>query len=134
LEDQIYPKYSTIPARGQVDSGKCRLITPPSRGKRLIILHTCSEQGWVPNSLLISAKNIANCNADYHSYMYHQIFEEWFKNRLLPNLPENSVIVMDNASYHSQQNRKLPTRCSKKHDIKDFMLEHKLKIPDHATK
>jgi hydrogenase maturation factor HypF (carbamoyltransferase family) len=52
----------------------------------------------------------------------------------LPNLPKNSVIVMDNASYHSRQDRKLPTKCSKKQDIKDLMLEHKLEIPVRTTK
>jgi transposase len=66
--------------------------------------------------------------------MNHLVFEEWFKNRLLPNLPENLVIVMDNASYHSRQDRKLPTKCSKKQEVKDFMLEHNLEIPDRATK
>jgi transposase len=136
LDETWYDTHDVLKKGWVDDSGKCRLITPPSRGKRLIILHACSEHGWVPNSLLISAKNIANCNADYHSDMNHQVFEEWFKNRLLPNLPENSVIVivMDNASYHSRQDRKLPTKCSKKQEIKDFMLEHKLEIPDRVTK
>jgi len=27
-------------------------------------------------------------------------FEEWFKEKLLPALPPNTLIVMDNASYH----------------------------------
>ena len=32
-------------------------------------------------------------------------FEDWFQNQLLhvhvPNIPDHSIIVMDNASYHS---------------------------------
>jgi hypothetical protein len=35
--------------------------------------------------------------------MDHTLFENWFTNTLIPNLPENSVIVLDNASYHSRQ-------------------------------
>jgi len=28
-------------------------------------------------------------------------FSEWFQNKLLKNIPENSLIIMDNASYHN---------------------------------
>lgn len=40
---------------------------------------------------------------DYHDNMTAQIFENWFENKLLPQLPSNTVIVLDNASYHSAQ-------------------------------
>ncbi|KAG0421446.1 hypothetical protein HPB47_002659 [Ixodes persulcatus] len=33
-----------------------------------------------------------------------QRFEEWFTKKLLPNLKPRSVVVMDNASYHSPAN------------------------------
>ena len=39
---------------------------------------------------------------DYHDNINYENFEEWFE-RLLPNLEPNSVIVMDNASYHSKK-------------------------------
>jgi len=28
-------------------------------------------------------------------------FSEWFQERLLKNIPENSLIIMDNAPYHN---------------------------------
>lgn len=31
------------------------------------------------------------------------IFEVWFQGRLLPSLPEGTVIVMDNASFHRKK-------------------------------
>jgi hypothetical protein len=37
---------------------------------------------------------------------YH--FEEWFKDKLLPNLLRNILIVMDNASSHSCRIKPLP--------------------------
>ena len=37
-------------------------------------------------------------------------FEKWFKEQLLPNLGPNSVIVMDNAPYHSKKNVSLPLK------------------------
>ena len=36
----------------------------------------------------------------YGGTMESGFFEEWFARRLLPALPEGSVIVMDNASFH----------------------------------
>jgi transposase len=36
----------------------------------------------------------------YDGVMDSQLFETWFEKCLLPALPEKSVIVMDNASFH----------------------------------
>lgn len=36
----------------------------------------------------------------YDGTMDGRLFEFWFENHLLPALPERSVIVMDNASFH----------------------------------
>ncbi|XP_011409426.1 PREDICTED: uncharacterized protein LOC105316296 [Amphimedon queenslandica] len=42
-------------------------------------------------------------------------FEEWFRDSLLPNVPPNSLIVMNNASYHSRIEEEIPkkswTKC-----------------------
>jgi transposase len=36
----------------------------------------------------------------YDSYINTQIFCSWLETDLLPKLPENSVIIMDNAAFH----------------------------------
>jgi transposase len=36
----------------------------------------------------------------YDGTMDSTLFEVWFETRLLPSLPKNSMIVMDNASFH----------------------------------
>jgi hypothetical protein len=71
-------------------------------GKRITILHAGSENDWVPNALLLSAKKIKDFRVDYDEDTTADLFEEWFKNKLLPNIPPTSVIVMDNATYHSR--------------------------------
>ena len=43
-------------------------------------------------------------------------FHEWFKS-IIPRLESNSVIVMDNAPYHSVKSEKMPTSQSKKEEI-----------------
>ena len=40
---------------------------------------------------------------DYHGEMSSATFEEWWNEKLLPNIPSNSLIVMDNAPYHSRR-------------------------------
>lgn len=50
-------------------------------------------------------------------------FETWFKEQFLPNIEANSVIVMDNASYHSVQLEKLPSSSTTKGDIQRWLTE-----------
>ena len=116
------------------DSNKCTLNGPCSRGKRVIILHAGSNKGFVPNALLLSAKNIKHSSADYHEDMTASLFEKWFIEQLLPNLSPNSVIVMDNASYHSRLHNKVPNSSTKKDEILKFMESKTIEIPQKATK
>ena len=39
----------------------------------------------------------------YSGTMNHTLFESWFTDQLLPSLDKDTVIVMDNASFHSQK-------------------------------
>jgi len=75
---------------------------------------------------LLSAKNIADSSLDYHQDTDAQLFEDWFKHKLLKNIPENSVIVMDNASYHSRQAKIIPNSNNTKAEIQNFMIENDL--------
>lgn len=84
---------------------------PTGKGQRLIILHIGSEKGFLPGGLLcfVSKKN----TADYHDEMNGDNFKEWFE-AILPRLESNSIIVLDNALYHSVKLEKYPsTRWNK---------------------
>ena len=35
--------------------------------------------------------------------MHSLFFEEWFEKHLIPVLPKNAVIIMDNASFHRKK-------------------------------
>ncbi|KAJ4442360.1 hypothetical protein ANN_03946 [Periplaneta americana] len=48
-------------------------------------------------------KRAGRATRDYHGQMNSTNFERWVNTQLLPNLPEKSVVVMDNAPYHSIQ-------------------------------
>lgn len=69
---------------------------PSGKGKRLIVLHIGSTDGFVPRGLLCFESKTNS--TDYHDEMNGDTFYEWFA-RTLPLLKKNAVIVMDNASY-----------------------------------
>lgn len=128
--DETWYDTHDLKKKGFADqSSKCFLNAPCSRGQRIIILHAGSKNGWIPGALLLSAKNIKNSCADYHEDMTADLFETWFKDQLIPNLPSNSVIVMDNASYHSRQIKKIPRKNTRKDEIFEFLISNCVPMP-----
>ncbi|KAE9543695.1 hypothetical protein AGLY_002091 [Aphis glycines] len=89
-------------------------INPTGKGKRLIVSHIGSEDGFVPGGLLCfeSKKN----TQDYHDEMNGDSFRDWLEG-VLPKLKDNAVIVMDNAPYLSVKIEKCPTTNWRKADI-----------------
>lgn len=76
------------------------------KGARFIITHAGGRRGFVEGaSMFFCSKENPKDHDDYHGDMCKELFEKWFKNDLLPNLPKSEpcVIVMDNAKYHSAQ-------------------------------
>ncbi|XP_072375767.1 uncharacterized protein [Diabrotica undecimpunctata] len=75
------------------------LLMNISNGQRLIIVHAGGEMGFIPNALLIFKSG--SKSGDYHLEMNTTNYRKWLKEKLIPNLLPHSVIVCDNASYHS---------------------------------
>lgn len=134
LDETWYDTHDVTKKGWQMDDKICTLNVPASRGKRIIILHAGSASGWVNGALLLSAKNMSNCSADYHQDMNACLFEKWFEDQLLPNITEGSVIVMDNAPYHSRQKELIPCSNTRKGDIQMFLSKHNISYPEKATK
>lgn len=72
---------------------------PSGKGPRLIIVHGITKDGWVNGAQLIF--DAKKRTGDYHGQMNWENFSKWFEIQLLPNIPENSLIIMDNAGYHN---------------------------------
>lgn len=101
---------------------------PTGKGDRLIIINAISKDGWVPNAKLVfkSTKK----TGDYHGQMNGELFRKWFSEKLIPNLPEKSNIILDNASYHNVLTESsAPIRQSSKARIYDWLDQNK--IPCH---
>ena len=64
------------------------------------------------------------------------IFRNWIQNQLLPALPPNSVVVMDNASYHSVQveGTKAPISTTLKPEMKEWLRKRGIEVDDKLKK
>ena len=61
--------------------------------------------------------------------MNSQVFEDWFENKLLPNLDRNTVIFLVNVSYHFRILEKISNTSTRKDEIINFMKKHSITIP-----
>ena len=61
-------------------------------------------------------------------------FEKWVDEKLIPNLPPNSVVVTDNAPYHSIQVDKPPTKYALNSDIKEWLRRKRVKFDEGLHK
>ncbi|KAG0428625.1 hypothetical protein HPB47_024412 [Ixodes persulcatus] len=75
------------------------LKNPSGKGGRVIILHAGSDEGFVQGAAEVFRAKKGT--GDYYQEMDGKGFEKRFTEKLLPNIKAYSVIVMDNASYHS---------------------------------
>jgi hypothetical protein len=82
---------------------------------RLIVVHAGSEDGFVAGSKLIY--KAGSVIGDYHGQMNNTNFEEWMQGKLIPNLPEKSVVVFGNTPYHCIQVDKPPSKYAVKADM-----------------
>ena len=81
------------------------------KGSQLIIVHAGGEAGWISKADLVfraKSKDVEH-------------FLEWFKNQLCPHIPAGSLIVLENASYHNTQIKRIRVvgrlRCRHGHGI-----------------
>lgn len=90
-----------------------------------------SSTGFVEGGQLIF--QAVKSDGDYHSEMNAANFEKWFKT-ILPKLHRGSVLVMDNASYHSRRAEKVPTSGARKADIQKWLKEKNIPFGDKELK
>jgi hypothetical protein len=96
------------------------------------MIHAGGENGLVENALLMWKAN--SNTGDYHSQMNFQNYEKWLREKLIPNLPPNSVIIIDNAPFHNVLLEQTPTSNSKKADIINWLSSHGIPCFDDMFK
>nr|XP_034194883.1 uncharacterized protein LOC117611096 [Osmia lignaria] len=108
------------------------VIKSASSSHRLIIIHAGGNNGFVPNAGSIFKSR--STTGDYHGQMNTANFEKWITEKLLPNLPEKSVIIMDNAPYHSTQINKPPSKYARKSEMIDWFIRNDVIHSESMTK
>lgn len=93
-------------------------------GPRLIVVHAGGQEGFVNGSLLIFKSK--SKSGDYHDDMNFHNFKKWTEEKLVPNLPANSVVVLDNASYHNVEIDKKPSKSALKQTMLDWLQKHNI--------
>lgn len=118
-ETYIHASYS-VQKCWQIE-GEEGVLKTDSAGARWIIVHAGGEMGFIPNAQLIFKSQ--SKSGDYHDDMNKTNFNKWLEEKLIPNLPPNCLIVMDNAPYHTVQINKAPTMSSSKSDMQTWISE-----------
>jgi hypothetical protein len=115
--DETYLHSSHTSPYGWDDgSGKC-LRAPVGKRQRLIILHCSGAKGFVPNALF-TFKPGKKTGHD-HDDMNHKNYIKWLEEKLIPKLEPNSVLIIDNASYHNVTVLPNPTSSWKKANMQE---------------
>ncbi|KAK3883272.1 hypothetical protein Pcinc_012401 [Petrolisthes cinctipes] len=107
---------------------------PPGEGERFVVVAAGTDEGFVDGSYLCYPAKTNQ--GDYHGEMNGELFMRWLTTQLLPSLPEPSVLVLDNAPYHSQltEESRCPTTATRKADLIRWLEQHNISIPPAATR
>ncbi|XP_048482148.1 uncharacterized protein LOC125489667 [Plutella xylostella] len=114
------------------NSSDATLMKNTNAGQCWILVHAGGEYGFVPGAeLLYKCKNKTG---DYQNEMDTNFFVKWLSEKLLPNLPPNGLVVIDNAPYHSTQSEKIPCQSSLKSEMQSWLTKNNISFDQKMTK
>ncbi|XP_053372912.1 uncharacterized protein LOC128546425 [Mercenaria mercenaria] len=108
------------------------LDVPFNKGDRLIIVHAGSDAGFVKGAGLVFKSK--SRSGDYHDEMNSENFQKGLTKQLIPNLPANSVVVIDNAPYHNVQEDRCPSQSTLKAEVKNWLRRNNIRFDDNMLK
>ncbi|XP_075988802.1 uncharacterized protein LOC142984840 [Anticarsia gemmatalis] len=94
--------------------------------KKCFIIHAGSEEGFLKGAeYFYTSDRQEIASSDYLNYV---------KDVLIPNLPENCIIVIDNSSCHNFELNNAPTSVDSKDSIKKWMVDNYIPFEEEWTK
>ena len=66
----------------------------------------------------IKSEGVSNCETDYHDKMDHENYEKYFEENVCADVPHDSALIIDDASYHSKNTKNYPKSTWRKHGTK----------------
>ncbi|XP_043259683.1 uncharacterized protein LOC122401547 [Colletes gigas] len=103
---------------------------PSSTGKRLIVCHIGSKDGFLPGAMWAFE---STKSGDFQEEINAVSFENWFL-KVLAKLEKYAVIVMDDAPYHSRKVEKIPTTATKIENIKSWLISKNIQFDENLLK
>lgn len=94
-------------------------------------MHAGNENGFIEGARLIFKSKLTT--GDYHGEMNAENFEKWLAKSLLPSLEEPSIIIIDNARYHSRELEKWPAKQWIKADLQHWLTKKGIKYSPQDT-
>lgn len=95
---------------------------PTAESGHLIVVYAgCAKYGFMQNAKLVFCSDTGNSTNDPNQ-MNSELFKSWFT-QMLHSLEEQSVIVMDNASYHSTLIENFPKCNAQKAEVQDWLTK-----------
>jgi hypothetical protein len=130
--DETYLHSSHTVPKSWNDYTSNTLKSPVAKGRRLIVVHAGDSKGLVKNGLLIFKSGLKS--GDCQDDMNDKNYTKWLQEKLIPNLEPNSVVVIDNASYHNVTVEPNPNFNWRKKDIQKWLNERNIFFDFSETK
>lgn len=125
--DETYVHGSHTKPHSWSDDSNRGLLTPISKGQYAIIVHAGNDDGFIEGAMLIFKSG--QKSGDYHDSMNFTNYKKWLEEKLIPNLPPKTVLVIDNAAYHNKLINPAPTSQTRKADMINWLIQHN--VPWH---
>jgi transposase len=103
-----------------------------SEGQCLIIIHAGGENTFIPKAPVVWKFHQAA--GDYHHSMNQDNYEKWVKEKLVPNLSAESVVVINNVPYHNVKINKIPVFNSTKNEMHQWLQKQNIPLADDMLK
>lgn len=105
-------------------------MAKPLIERRIVILHAGNEKGFISGALMlgICSDSVGDSNIQISTEQYHT----WLCHQLIPNLPTNSVLVIENAPHNTQVLEKAPSFFSST-EMKAWLIQKEIHFDVTAT-
>lgn len=110
---------------------KAGVKKPILKGDALMIVLAATNEGFIKNGLLIFKSE--RKTGDFHDKMNSSNYIKWHNNKLIPNLPNKSLLVLDNASYHNVLGEKHTTSGTTKSETVNWLSERNIQVDAKLT-
>lgn len=96
-----------------------------SKSQCVTVIHAASESSFIPDALLVCKSQ------DAHSNISGEFYLDWLENQLIPNLPPQSVVVVDTSPPHNMEYDPAPNYNARKCDMQAWLDNKKIQYePD----